>query len=449
MNLDRDLEGRLRAGLRSIAEQQEPPADLSLSVQRRVRGRQVRRQRALATAVVVVVAAAAAIFGITRPDGTNSVDTVGPSRTSGWTELPALPVAPRWHHISLAMGDEVLVVGGVTGGQTMPAPGAAVLDLAANEWRTVPDPPADLQRAFAAWTGEVAYVAGLSGDFVAFDPATDEWTQLPATPFLGQPVALDAVVWTGDELLAFAPGAPGGGRAGSTTTVAAFDPANDAWTERATFPVALDGLASAVWTGHEVLIGGRDLATSATVVVAFDPDADSWSEVTPPPLAKADTEADRQLGFAGWTGTELVVGGGTTIDRRSLGSEIRHRALDVAAYNPTTQTWRPLPEIPEASQGAFEDEVAPATWTGRVLVVVETTSPDTRLGTPTGRLLLLDPASGRWTVAAAGPNGFHQGAPATVAGDGVLWVSGEPTVGDADPMSCCQRPTAAVDRFTP
>jgi hypothetical protein len=102
-----------------------------------------------------------------------------------------------------------------------------------------------------------------------------------------------------------------------------------------------------VWTGREVLVWGGVVEASAartTYAVdgaAFDPTTGTWRTLAPAPLSP-----DRYAGV--WTGTELVVIGGG------------EATVDGAAYDPVTDTWRDIAYPPLAlveSRLTFRDGV--------------------------------------------------------------------------------------------
>jgi hypothetical protein len=113
-----------------------------------------------------------------------------------WTVLPDAPLEARRDAAAVALGRQVLIAGGERAGSG-PALAAAILDVTANEWELIAEPPAS------------SVIAAVSGAFTSFAPGgvrtyrqvTDMWgivASAPVDPFLPDLVApygpKDAVV---------------------------------------------------------------------------------------------------------------------------------------------------------------------------------------------------------------------------------------------------------------
>jgi hypothetical protein len=113
---------------------------------------------------------------------------------------------------------------------------------------------------------------------------------------------------------------------------------------------------TSVWTGNEMLVFGRDQQTALdshgkpyatgalNVAAAYDPQARRWRKLSPP------AKTSGFLGLASvWTGKEMLVWGqGTHL-----------------AYNPSTDTWR---RLPESRLLRVHDGFGAVAWTGKEMV---------------------------------------------------------------------------------
>jgi len=248
----------------------------------------------------------------TTPPETTVATTVGTSQTttassvplpqtvpsSFWESLPDSPLAPRYGPLVVALGDDVLVVGGRP---------RAHLD----------DPLSTLRDG-----------AMLRADGTAWRHVADA------------PVALgneDAAVWTGSELVALS----------ADGVVLSYEPGADSWQELGRVSGPLRAYATAVWTGSEMIVGGGvDTSTPrpadqggwerATGAVAFKPSSKSWRTI-PAPGSGVDL-----AGASVWTGTALVRASAITDSQDPVVASGR---LD-GAYDPAANHWRSLPNLP-------------------------------------------------------------------------------------------------------
>ena len=180
-----------------------------------------------------------------------------------------------------------------------------------------------------------------------------------------------AVVWTGDRVLIVS-------RADSARPrgfrLLSYDPALDVWDESEADPLPTGDVrwrGSAVWTGSEVLFAGTG--------VALDPVEGSWRVFTAAPLA------DRIHATTVWTGQEIVIWGGCSLEPRYCGGKL---FADGAVYDPSADSWREMSPSP-LPPGTYPT----AAWTGSEVIyyagVVEG---------GTSSAASYDPASDRWTL---------------------------------------------------
>lgn len=114
-----------------------------------------------------------------------------------------------------------------------------------------------------------------------------------------------------------------------------------------------------VWTGTEMVVWGGSAYDPVTDTVpglsdgaALNLANGTWRVIGESPLSGRHSPA------AAWTGTEMIVWGGF------LGDDLRIN--DGAAYNPNTDSWRMLPEVPF---GMGQGGIVTMVWTGDEAVI--------------------------------------------------------------------------------
>jgi len=241
-----------------------------------------------------------------------------------------------------------------------------------------------------------------------YNPTTGRWTKGATPPGGCGPTA--TVVWTGTHALLY------GGQYGYLTTgpfggssysyvhydrVLAYSPALDQWTtfnETGAIPAGRD-LHTAIWTGSRMLIwGGQawgqgqvgpelfDLNTGAS----FDPATGIWTAIT-----ANGAPGNRRGHVAVWTGTQMIVQGGTVDNRNPSAYSTNNVFKDGARYNPATDTWSSIQTNGAAPQVAF----ANAVWTGAEMFVIGGYSyfPGASSGKPVPGSYSYHPANNVWT----------------------------------------------------
>lgn len=357
----KDLDQRLLEGLREMGATAEPPAGLF----ERTRGRMVAYRRrvrigAALVALATLIAAVTVLPVVNRRaregrDGTSSTVPGAPAdpAVGHWTVLPASPLAVDGQGASLSVwtGSEVVVWA------ESEAAGARY-DPSTNRWRRMSASPlSPRQGASAIWTGrEMLLWGGRSGDKVAADPgaaynpASDTWRALARPPI--RPRAGHSAVWTGTEMLVWG-GAGALPRPPHFADGAAYDPATNRWRRLPQAPLIRRADHASVWTGKEMVVwGGSERVAGVTYYsdgAAFDPATQSWRPVAPSPLVGRDDHA------AVWSGTEMLVWGG-----RASGGPVP----DGAAWDPDAGAWSALPVAPLAPRAQHT-----AVWTGTEMVV--------------------------------------------------------------------------------
>jgi heat shock protein HslJ/N-acetylneuraminic acid mutarotase len=216
--------------------------------------------------------------------------------TREWRDLPDLPVA--MHHANAGVvGDSIWVVGFLTGNDFRPDGRVFVLRPGADQWGAGPSMPQGTQRGASAVgviDGRIYVAGGLRGgavtDFSVFDPAAGTWEELPDLPlrrdhFVGGAVGTKFVV--------------AGGREGQITSITGrvdiFDTASGEWSRGADMPTPRGGTAGAVIDGTLYVFGGEGNTADAFGVFpqaeAYDVANDRWEQLPPMPTPRHGTGA--------------------------------------------------------------------------------------------------------------------------------------------------------------
>jgi hypothetical protein len=258
----------------------------------------------------------------------------------------------------------ILWGGGVTGEQEEVEPtqvvppgtlfgDGAAFDPATNQWSKVPKAPIKARSGqVAVWTGSEMIVWGGAGigetnlafnDGAAYDPSAQKWRRIAKAPLSAGFGYGYTGVWTGKQMVIW------GGPKGEG---AAYDPSAQKWRRIAKAPLSAGfGYGyTGVWTGKQMVIWGGPKGEGA----AYDPAQDAWTRLRKPPFKGALI-----LPQSVWTGhVVLLWGGNSRADDPSTATAIG------VAYDPATNTWRPLPQTPGAT--GFGQT---AVWTGRDMLV--------------------------------------------------------------------------------
>ena len=260
-----------------------------------------------------------------------------------------------------------------------------------------------------------------------YNPATDSWT---ATSAANAPTGRDfhAIVWSGTEMIVWG----GYNLTCDLNTGGRYNPTSDAWTPTSTVnaPLARESHA-AVWTGSEMIVwGGVGCCSSCRLNTGgrYNPTTDSWTATSTINAPEA-----RWLHTVEWTGSEMIVWGGTnqTIYLNTGGR-----------YNPSADSWTPTGLV-NAPLGRVGHTTI---WSGREMTVwggADSTFNDCNTG---GRY---NPGTDSWilttTVDAPSPRIDHT----------AVWTGGEMIVWGG---YCCMPPidfatggryNAGSDRWIP
>lgn len=242
--------------------------------------------------------------------------------------------------------------------------------------------------------------------------------------------------WTGKNVVVWG----GFGTSACLGSGGVFDPVANAWRPMATGPTGRCA-SVAVWTGTVMIVWGgyseTDQSVGATADATssdlgdgaiYDPAADTWRTI-----ATQGAPAAREYASAVWTGTEMVVWGGSAASAAS--SSTTQYFGDGAAYNPTTNTWRPI-----SSQGApTPRDSQVVVWTGSRMLVWGGDS-DVIDPNPTAsvRGAAYDPQSDQWSPI----NG--QNAPTALYDAQAVWTGTQMAVWDGHSFLNGQSSTLAA-----
>jgi hypothetical protein len=155
---------------------------------------------------------------------------------------------------------------------------------------------------------------------------------------------------------------------------ARYDPATDAWSALPVSPLAPRAAHSAVWTGTEMIVwGGTDGVSAYGDGARFDPATNTWTYVQATTVL-----APRSHHSAVWTGSEMIVWGG---------AHANQLFGDGARYDPSSGSWTATNQV--GALGPRMDHVA--IWTGTEMDVLGPYAPS---ATPS---LRYNPATDAWS----------------------------------------------------
>lgn len=192
-----------------------------------------------------------------------------------WTAISSVnaPTARSGHSAVLA-GTKMIIWGGGTVSSDAVNTGA-IYDIVANTWTpmsTVNAPPARFNHT-AVWTGTKMIIAGGIGpnsdctgmNAYAYDLATDTWSQTSSTSDPGCRYG-HVGVWTGNRLIIWGGIGPGGTE---VNTGAAYNPVTDKWTALPASPISARSYATGIWYNQHLYIGGGSSSSTLKADGAF------------------------------------------------------------------------------------------------------------------------------------------------------------------------------------
>ena len=273
-------------------------------------------------------------------------------------------------------------------------------------WTATPISPAARDRHTAVWTGTEMIVWGgenLTGYGLntggRYNPSTDSWT---ATSLTNAPAARadHTAVWTGSEMIVWG-GIYVNQNIGTVfNTGGRYNPGTDSWTATSTTNAPSARFQhTAVWTGSEMIVwGGTDGTNLFNTGGEYNPSTDSWTVTS-----TANAPDPRNFHTAVWAGDQMIVWGGCT-DPNFCGEYTGGR------YNPGTNSWTAtsLTNAPSPRAGHT------AVWTGNEMIVWGADYDDG------GRY---DPSTDSWTATSTtnAPDARHGNTAVWTGSDMIVW----------------------------
>jgi len=284
-------------------------------------------------------------------------------RAASSTNAPS----PRIGHTAIWTGTQMIIWGGIIDVLTQTSTNTgAIYDPVSDTWtQTSPTGVPNSRTGHAAvWTGTGMIVWGGAFDAVqplntggVYDPKSDTWA---ATSIVSAPTPRGnrTAVWTGAQMIIW------GGNGANVNAGGKYDPSSDSWT-----PTSLSGAPdarmnhTAIWDGTEMIIWGGDPGISFLPFKSggrYNPSTDTWS-----PTTLTNAPDARRTHTAVWTGSEMIVWGGT-------GTGPNEGSLPILTsggiYNPATDQWKATSQT--GPQGAVDLRVGhSAVWTGAQMIV--------------------------------------------------------------------------------
>jgi N-acetylneuraminic acid mutarotase len=287
---------------------------------------------------------------IASPSGSCTDDTWTPTSI---TNAPA----ERYWHTAVWTGSEMIVWGGVTSVQSFLNTGGRY-NPSTDSWTatSITNAPAGRFHHTAVWTGSEMIVWGGSpaGTFFntggRYNPGTDSWT---ATSTINAPAGryVHTAVWTGNEIIVWG-GFGFGVGSDYLNTGGRYNPSTDSWTATTTTnaPAARD-FHTAVWTGSQMIVWGGTNSLILNTGGRYNPSTDSWTATT-----TTGVPAGRAAHTAVWTGSQMIVWGGVrSSDYLNTGGR----------YNPSTDSWTAT----TTNNAPAARDFHAAVWTGSQMIV--------------------------------------------------------------------------------
>ena len=272
----------------------------------------------------------------------------GPTLT--WTPAAPSPVL-RYEGYTRAFAGKMYVFAGFsTISDHLTNSDSTVYDPATNTWTSlgqIPCPTTHAGVAFDDVNGIMYFVGGLDGPYPsvastavwAYNIPSNTWSQLPSLP-VGS--AAGAAVLLNGQLHYI-----GGIQSNHNIDVNVhyvLTLGDTTWQNAAAFPMARDHITAVALNGKIYSFGGEIghdlLHQQQTEADVYDPTTDAWTQLADMPLSKSHVESDTFV-----SNGKIIIAGGQIDDHASTNT--------ILEYDPSTNTWGMLGNLPGLLQGAF------------------------------------------------------------------------------------------------
>ena len=287
-----------------------------------------------------------------RACGPSTVDVYEPL-TDAWKQVASLPTnrskGASTPMAVTALDGKLYAMGGH--GDDGYLSTADVYDPQSDSWQPLADMAKARGSSAAAAAGGKVYAIGGEGRndvghcvvvtrVEAFDPLLGAWAEVAILPSTSMS---DDVACRCNHTVTAVDGkiyAIGGLKenGGHPVTVVVFDYQAGSWQQVASMPTDRYSHAAAAMGGKIYVSGGITAGTSTSTLFVFDPQANTWSELTSMGTPRSEHAS------AAIRGKLYVFGGG------KYGND---RLASVEAYDPISNTWAYVSDLPRGARGAF------------------------------------------------------------------------------------------------
>lgn len=356
-----------------------------------------------------------------------------------WQTLPPLPnglgsLQATTGFSAVWTGTEMILWGGLIGLATTTNDGLR-LNPTTSTWSDVSTigTPVDRSGHFAVWSGSEMIVWGGQDDYTfpttptkfndggRYNPTTNTWQSMSSTN--APPSRSEATVTAaGDKLIVWAGAQMSSGAATTPKFLkhgGIYQPGTDAWTPLYNGSPAPRYGHTAIWTGTDLIVWGGTIA-SAMPPAGMDPtftDGARFNAATGvwTPLPSQNAPSGRFGHTAVWTGTEMIVWGGQRFET-TAGMTTTVTLSTGARYNPLTNTWTATTDASSPSARSKHTAV----WAGapvNQMIVWGGTSDGMAMNVNSGGRY--NPAADTWSATTT------TSAPMAASGHTSLWTGSE------------------------